>query len=190
MAFIIRITQGQAMSEEKPASSINAIIKSITDITASVAAVMGYVQGIFKLVDTPYPNTISLATILFTSAAVVGARWGKIHEKKKNHEMKKNNKTGVKPPVPADTGLSKLNRTLILSLTRRRAEAGFIAAVTVFTVGWSGFISSVVTGLATDPDKHCSYAEVIYVANVQEIGEQKLLVADDLQLWLTTRRKP
>ncbi len=177
------------MSEEKTSGSISNVVKSIADIAASAAAVMGYIQGIFKIADTPYPNTVSLVLILLTFSGVVSSLWGKLNQKKKKTPTNGNAKKPARgsflerllEPIKA----SKVD-PYVQSLTKRRVEAGFIAVLTVFTFGWSGFnISGVVTELTTDPSLTCSYGEgeeklLIVVADVLETGEQELLVSDKI----------
>jgi type III secretory pathway component EscS len=161
-------SSGQTMDKEKTSGSISNIVKPIVDITASVAVVVAYLQAIFQLVDTAYPKTVSLLTILFTSAIVVGWRWGKLNEKKTSSSA--NSKTPVKGSVfERFFAPIKANHrdAYALTLTRRRAEAGLIAALSVFTIGWSGSnVSGVISELTKNPSLTCSYAP----------GENNLLI--------------
>lgn len=74
-----------------------------------------------------------------------------------------------------------------LPLPKRRMEAGIVAALTVFTIGWTGFnISGVVTELTTNPSLICSYEGgednlVILVADMLESGSgPSLLISDKI----------
>src|SRR6266498_3417410 len=70
------------MGDDRPAGSISTLIKTIRDITASVAALTAYMVAIFGLADIPYAKTTSLLTILATSIVVVNWRWHEIVRKR------------------------------------------------------------------------------------------------------------
>lgn len=175
------------MSEEKTSNPISAIIKPIGDIVTTATVVAAYIQGIFKVADTKIPNTVSLLLVVVTSIFVIGRRWGKLSEKRKkrpnNGNSKEKPKGSLREQILEPFKESK-NDPYILPAPRRRLEAGFIMALAVFTVGWTGFnASAVVYELTTDPSlSSCSYAEgdanlLILVADVKETGEQQLFVS-------------
>ncbi len=177
------------MTEEKTSGSIGNIIKPITDITVSVGAVVAYIQGIFKIAETPIPNTVSLLLIVASSMIVISRRWGKLNQKKKKTQNSRNSKTPRRGSflerLLAPIRPSKSD-PYVQSLPRRRMEAGFIAGLTVFTLGWSGVnAKSVLTELTTDPALTCSYAEgednlLVIVADVLETGGQQWLVSSKI----------
>jgi tetratricopeptide (TPR) repeat protein len=164
------------MTDQTP-GSISNIVKPLSEISVAVLAVVGYLQAIFQLVDTEYPKTISVLTILFTSVMVVGWRWRRLNEKRKKKRQTAGSKTPsngsltkhIREPFTAST-----RADYVLPLTRRRVEGGLMAAVMVFTLGWTGMnASDVYLEMFHDPALTCSYTKgeknlLIYVGNLPE----------------------
>jgi hypothetical protein len=171
------------MSEKHPSGSITTIVKSITDITASAAAVIAYLQAIFGLVDMPNSKTISLLTILVTSILVVNWRWIELTRKKKNTSSKGQQSEGDLKSVRKSSLLERIldpikrssRETYLLSLMRRRVEISILLTIIVFTIGWTGFnFSRVVAELTKDPSLTCNSTRnkdklLIMVADLVEI---------------------
>lgn len=168
------------MSGDKSSGSFNSMFKSLGEITAAVTAVLAYLQAIFKLVDTAYPDTISLLTIVFTSVMVVSWRWGKLMQKKR--------KTSAR-----GTFLERLREPLtnvkpdpyVLSLTRRRVEAALLVALVLFTAGWvrvnaAGMIDELATkpGLTCSPPPGDVTGRILVADLVQSTSDSPILISD------------
>ena len=192
------------MSEERPSGSITAIVKPITDIAASVAAVIAYLQAIFELVDIPYSKTISLLTILGTSILVVNWRWRELNRKKGNALSKRQQYGGsAKPPRKSpllERILDPIKQTsrehYLMPLMRRRVEAGLVLFITVFTFGWTGFhFSPVAAELTKNPSLTCDSTRskdklLIVVADLLETNPQPpLLISDKIYESLVSDQK-
>jgi tetratricopeptide (TPR) repeat protein/type III secretory pathway component EscS len=170
------------MSGEKSSGWLSSGVKPIVDITVAVTAVVAYLQAIFKLIETDFPNTVSLLTIVFTSVMVVGWRWGRLNEKKKKTLRTGGSKTpssGSLTERILEPFTTSSRDNYALSLTRRRAEGGVIAVLVVFTLGWTGVnVSDVYVEMLNDPALTCSYTTgannlLIYVADVPETDDSQ-----------------
>ncbi len=170
------------MRGEPSSGSITNIFKPLGEITATVAAVTAYFQAIFKLVDTDYPETVSLLTLVVTSLMVVNWRWGKLRQKKKKTSTKGTFLENLREPL-----IQVRPDPYILPLTRRRAEAAFVVIVLLFTAGWVKVnVANAITELSQNPDLTCSPAPgtaagKILVATLVESGsDPPLLISDKI----------